>query len=92
MYTHVHTHGASGALQNKAQVNGGVLSVKNNPFALLQSMGRTWKLMWIESVISSAYYHLKNIARVRGIMSKQDLETLIHAFVSSRLDYCKQSP
>ena len=42
----------------------------------------------IKTVISSAYYHLKNIARVRGMMSKKDLETLIHAFVSSRLDYC----
>ena len=31
---------------------------------------------------------MKNIAKIRGIVSKPDLETLIHAFVSSRLDYC----
>lgn len=42
----------------------------------------------IKSVTSSAFYHLKNIARVRSIVSKLDLERLIHAFVSSRLDYC----
>ena len=42
----------------------------------------------INSITKSAYYHLKNIARMRGFMSKHDLEKLIHAFVSSRLDYC----
>ena len=30
----------------------------------------------------SAFYQLKNIARIRGCMSKQDLETLIHALIS----------
>uniref|UniRef100_A0A3Q3LSB9 Reverse transcriptase domain-containing protein n=1 Tax=Mastacembelus armatus TaxID=205130 RepID=A0A3Q3LSB9_9TELE len=42
----------------------------------------------IKSITSSAFYHLKNIARIKGIMSKPDLERLIHAFISSRLDYC----
>ena len=28
------------------------------------------------------------MAEIRGIVSKPDLERLIHAFVSSRLDYC----
>lgn len=42
----------------------------------------------IKSVTSSVYYHLKNTARVRGIMSKQNLVRLTHAFISSRLDYC----
>uniref|UniRef100_A0A7N8X145 Reverse transcriptase domain-containing protein n=1 Tax=Mastacembelus armatus TaxID=205130 RepID=A0A7N8X145_9TELE len=42
----------------------------------------------IKSITSSAFYHLKNIARIKGIMSKLDLERLIHAFISSRLDYC----
>uniref|UniRef100_A0A3P9MAR3 Reverse transcriptase domain-containing protein n=1 Tax=Oryzias latipes TaxID=8090 RepID=A0A3P9MAR3_ORYLA len=40
----------------------------------------------IKSVTSAAFYHLKNIAK--NIISKRDLEILIHAFVSSRLDYC----
>uniref|UniRef100_A0A3Q3NKS8 Uncharacterized protein n=1 Tax=Mastacembelus armatus TaxID=205130 RepID=A0A3Q3NKS8_9TELE len=42
----------------------------------------------IKSITSSAFYHLKNIARIKGSMSKPDLERLIHAFISSRLDYC----
>ena len=42
----------------------------------------------IKLIRKSAFYHLKNIARIRGYMSKQDLEKLIHAFISSRLDYC----
>ena len=42
----------------------------------------------IKSIISAAFYHLKNIARIKGILSKADLERLIHAFISSRLDYC----
>uniref|UniRef100_A0A3B3HFB5 Reverse transcriptase domain-containing protein n=1 Tax=Oryzias latipes TaxID=8090 RepID=A0A3B3HFB5_ORYLA len=42
----------------------------------------------IKSVTSAAFYHLKNIAKIKNIISKRDLEILIHAFVSSRLDYC----
>ena len=42
----------------------------------------------IKSMTSAVFYHLKNIARIKGIVSKPDLERLIHAFVSSKLDYC----
>uniref|UniRef100_A0A8C7WRW4 Reverse transcriptase domain-containing protein n=1 Tax=Oryzias sinensis TaxID=183150 RepID=A0A8C7WRW4_9TELE len=42
----------------------------------------------IKSVTSAAFYHLKNISKIKNIVSKPDLEILIHAFVSSRLDYC----
>lgn len=42
----------------------------------------------IKSITSAAFYHLKNISRIKGIVSKPDLERLIHRFVSSRLDYC----
>ena len=42
----------------------------------------------IKSIRKSAFYHLKNIARIRAYMSRQDLEKLIHAFITSRLDYC----
>uniref|UniRef100_A0A671TXF6 Reverse transcriptase domain-containing protein n=1 Tax=Sparus aurata TaxID=8175 RepID=A0A671TXF6_SPAAU len=34
------------------------------------------------------FYHLKNIARVRPFLSLASTEVLIHAFISSRLDYC----
>ena len=42
----------------------------------------------IKSIRKSAFYHLKNIAKIRGYMSRHDLEKLVHAFISSRLDYC----
>ncbi|XP_032872790.1 uncharacterized protein LOC116970201, partial [Amblyraja radiata] len=42
----------------------------------------------IKTVTKSAHYHLKNISRIKGLMSQQDLEKLVHAFIFSRLDYC----
>ena len=42
----------------------------------------------IKTVTKSAYYHLKNISRIKGLMSQQDLEKLVHAFIFSRVDYC----
>ncbi|KAI5628112.1 hypothetical protein C0J50_8256, partial [Silurus asotus] len=33
-------------------------------------------------------FHFRNIARIRNMMSLQDAEKLVHAFVTSRLDYC----
>uniref|UniRef100_A0A3Q2ZSJ5 Reverse transcriptase domain-containing protein n=3 Tax=Kryptolebias marmoratus TaxID=37003 RepID=A0A3Q2ZSJ5_KRYMA len=35
-----------------------------------------------------SFLHLKNIARLRPSLSQPDAERLIHAFISSRLDYC----
>lgn len=42
----------------------------------------------ISNVCKTAYYHLRNISKVRDTISIVDCEKLIHAFVSSRLDYC----
>ena len=36
----------------------------------------------------TAFFHLLNIAKIRHILSQQDAEKLVHAFVTSRLDYC----
>ena len=41
--------------------------------------------MWIE-FCQTAYLHLKNISWVRKSLDMQNCETLIHAFVISRLD------
>ncbi len=38
----------------------------------------------VKAVTKSAYYHLKNIATVRGF----DLDKLFHAFITNRVDYC----
>lgn len=42
----------------------------------------------IKVVTNLAYSHLKNIARIKGFLSQQDTEKLVHVFIFSRLDYC----
>ena len=41
-----------------------------------------------KSVTKSAFFHLKNISRLRPSLSNTVAETLIHGFISNRLDYC----
>ncbi len=36
----------------------------------------------------AAFYQLRIISKLKSILSFRDLETIIHAFVSSRIDYC----
>ena len=42
----------------------------------------------ITKTSSAVFYYLYNIRRIRKYLSKECTETLIHAFISSRLDYC----
>ena len=42
----------------------------------------------INNVCSSGLYYLHNFRRIRRYLSQDCLITLIHAFVTSRLDYC----
>ena len=42
----------------------------------------------VNNTCSSAFYYLYNIRRIRKYLSRRSTETLIHAFVSSRVDYC----
>ena len=42
----------------------------------------------INQVCKAAFYHIHNIRRVSKYLSQECLKTLIHAFVTSRLDYC----
>ena len=42
----------------------------------------------ITKTCSAAFYYLYNIKRIRRCLSKESTETLIQAFISSRLDYC----
>lgn len=40
------------------------------------------------SVVKSAFFQFKMIAKIKSFLSFKDLENVIHAFISSRLDYC----
>ncbi|XP_076829950.1 uncharacterized protein LOC143475954, partial [Brachyhypopomus gauderio] len=40
------------------------------------------------NVTKAAFFHLCNIAKLRHLLSLADAEKLVHAFGSSRLDYC----
>ena len=42
----------------------------------------------ITNITRTAFYHLKNLAKIRCFLSVSDSEKLVHAFISSRLDYC----
>ncbi len=42
----------------------------------------------ISHVTKTAFYHLRNIAKLRNMLSVSDAEQLVHAFMTSRLDYC----
>ncbi|XP_042341350.1 uncharacterized protein LOC121942262, partial [Plectropomus leopardus] len=42
----------------------------------------------IKQTSRTAFFHLRNIAKIRHILSQTDAEKLVHAFVTSRLDYC----
>ena len=42
----------------------------------------------ITKASSAAFFPLYNIRRITKYLSKENTETLIHAFVSSRIDYC----
>ncbi|KAL6458614.1 hypothetical protein MHYP_G00320860 [Metynnis hypsauchen] len=42
----------------------------------------------ISHVTRTAFLHLRNIAKLRSALSLHDAEKLVHAFITSRLDYC----
>ena len=42
----------------------------------------------VSSVVKASFYQLRTIAKLKPILSATDLETVVHAFISSRLDYC----
>ena len=42
----------------------------------------------INSIYQSALYHLRNIAQISKHISFRHCETLIHAFVTSKIDHC----
>ena len=45
-------------------------------------------MVWqVNNICKKGYFHLKNIASVRKSLNKHDTEKVVHAFISSVLDY-----
>ena len=42
----------------------------------------------VNSFCKTAFYHLRTLATIRRFLSHKHCEILIHAFVTSRIDYC----
>ncbi len=42
----------------------------------------------VSSICKTAFFHLKNISKLRPMISMSNAEILIHAFMTSMLDYC----
>ncbi len=42
----------------------------------------------ISHVTKTAFFHLRNIAKLRNMLTVSDAEKLVHACMTSRLDYC----
>ena len=43
----------------------------------------------ITKICASSFYYIYNIRRIKKYLSRQSSEILVHAFITSRLDYCK---
>ena len=42
----------------------------------------------VNKLCKSSHYHLRHISKIRKYLNENSTEMLVHAFVSSRLDYC----
>ncbi|KAG5268003.1 hypothetical protein AALO_G00228360 [Alosa alosa] len=42
----------------------------------------------ISNVVKTSFFQLRLLAKVKNFLNRHDLEKAIHAFISSRLDYC----
>ncbi len=42
----------------------------------------------INTIISTSFYHIRRLAKDKPFLNRKSFETAIHAFISTRLDYC----
>ena len=42
----------------------------------------------VTAACKSAFYHLRNIYKIRRFLTPETTESIVHAFVASRIDYC----
>ena len=42
----------------------------------------------ISAVVKSSFFYIRQLAKVKPLLAQQHFETVIHAFITLRLDYC----
>ncbi len=42
----------------------------------------------VSSICKTAFFHLKNVSKLRPMLSMSNAEMLIHVFMTSRIEYC----
>ena len=42
----------------------------------------------IKQVFKSSFYFIRNIAKIRNYLTDSATESVVHAFITSKLDYC----
>ena len=46
----------------------------------------------VKKICSKANYHLRDISKIGKYLTQDSAQILIHAFISSKLDYCNSLP
>ena len=73
-----------------------LISVRNNrisPSPCVKNLGSWFDTNLsmtdhINKACNAAFYHLHNLRHIKKYLSRDSLITLVHAFITSRLDYC----
>ena len=73
-----------GTKQQLSQVNISGINMGNSTVSRSPVVRNTH----ITKLCSASFYYLQNIRRIRRYLSRDSTKTLVHAFVSNRLDYC----
>ena len=47
-----------------------------------------WAYTWVNKLCQVCYFHLRRLRTVRRSLTKESLLTLVHAFITSRVDHC----
>ena len=45
----------------------------------------------VQNICKVAFFHIRNLSEIRKCLTQKDTETLVHAFVTSKLDNCNSS-
>ena len=85
-----------GTRQHLDKLDSCSITVGNNrisPSPCVKNLGSWFDSNWsmtdhINKACNAAFYHLHNLRRIKKYLSRDSLITLVHAFITSRLDYC----